>query len=251
MRAFAPSLLAALGLLVACHEPPDGYPWPLGEGLPVPLVPDDNPMTPEKVELGRHLFYDTRLSANETQSCASCHRQELAFTDGEVVSTGSTGERTRRNSMSLANVAYSTTYTWANPTLTTLEQQVLNPLFGTEPVELGMRGKEDLLLERLRAEPVYQQLFPAAFPDDDDPFTLANVVRAIASFERRLLSGSSPHDRYLAGDPDAISESAKRGARLFASEKLECFHCHAGFNFQDSVAYEGLLPRPGIFHNTG
>lgn len=252
MRALARRLLPALGLVAAaCHDPSGGYEWPLGEGLPVPLVPVDNPMTADKVELGRHLFYDTRLSANETQSCASCHRQELAFTDGEVVSTGSTGERTRRNSMSLANVAYATTYTWANPTLVTLEQQVLSPLFGTEPVELGMRGMEDVLLERLRAEPRYQQLFPAAFPDDDDPFTLANVTRAIACFERRLLSGDAPYDRYTAGDPDAISESARRGAALFASEKLECFHCHAGFNFQDSVAYEGMPPRPGIYHNTG
>lgn len=249
MRASALGLFALFGL--ACHDDAGGYDWPLAAGLPVPLVPADNPMSAAKVELGRHLFYDTRLSANQTQSCASCHRQELAFSDGEVVSTGSTGESTRRNSMSLANVAYATTLTWANPTLLTLEQQALSPLFGTEPVELGMRGMDDVLLARLRAEPRYQELFPAAFPADDDPFTLANVTRALASFERRLLSGSSPYDRYLAGERDAISESARRGAALFASEKLECFHCHAGFNFQDSVAHEGKPARTGIYHNTG
>ncbi|WAS91856.1 methanobactin export MATE transporter MbnM [Nannocystis punicea] len=248
-----PLALTACLALVACDdgEPDRGYAWALGVGLPVPLVPEDNPMTAEKVELGRHLFYDTRLSGNETQSCASCHRQELAFTDGEALSTGSTGQRTPRNSMSLANIAYSTTYTWANPLLLDLEKQMMTPLFGFDPVELGLRGMEDVLIERLREEPRYEALFAEAFPADDDPFTLTNVTRALACFERSLLSGNSPYDRYLGGDQDAISESAKSGARLFASEKLECFHCHAGFNFQDSIAYEGRPPRNGIFHNTG
>ena len=236
---------------VACDPAGDEYAWPLGQALPVPLVPDDNPMSAARVELGRHLFYDTRLSGNHTQSCATCHLQEFAFTDGLPVSEGSTGESTPRNSMSLANVAYATTLTWANPVLLTLEQQMLVPLFGAEPVELGLRGMEDRLIARLREVPQYQQLFAAAFPDDADPLTLHNLTRALACFERRLLSGDAPYDRYLAGDPAAISESARRGAALFNSEKLECFHCHAGFNFQDSVAYAGKPARSGIYHNTG
>ncbi len=242
-------LLLVLGSLVACGEPEE-FEW-VPDGLPVPLVPEENPMTAAKALLGRHLFYDTRLSGNQTQSCGSCHLQELAFTDGEAVSEGSTGQHTPRNSMSLANVAYATTYTWANPVLLTLEQQMLVPLFGNEPVELGLRGMEDELIERLRAEPRYAALFADAFPDASELFTLTNVTRALACFERSLLSGDSPYDRYTRGDPDALSESAKRGAALFSSEKLECFHCHAGFNFQDSVAYAGKPPRSGIFHNTG
>src|SRR5262245_8709639 len=93
----------------------DGYSWTLPPGFPAPRVPDDNPMTAEKVELGRHLFYDMRLSGNQTQACASCHKQELAFSDGLTVPLGSTGERLRRNAMSLTNVAYNATFTWAHP----------------------------------------------------------------------------------------------------------------------------------------
>ncbi len=245
--------LVLVALLGACDDPPapEVYVWPLAGTLPVPLVPDDNPMTAAKVELGRHLFYDTRLSGNHTQSCASCHIQELAFTDGLAVAEGSTGQHTPRNSMSLANVAYSTTLTWANPLLLTLEQQMLVPLFGAEPVELGLRGLEDTLLARLREVPEYDALFARAYPDDDEPWTMLNVTRALACFERRLLSGDAPLDRFNAGDYAALSPSALRGAALFNGERLECFHCHAGFNFQDSVAYEGKPARSGIFHNTG
>jgi cytochrome c peroxidase len=248
MRRAGPLVVA---LLAACGAAQDEYQWPLGEGLPVPLVPDDNPMSDAKVELGRHLFYDQRLSGNQTQSCASCHLQEFAFTDGLAVAEGSTGERTPRNAMSLANVAYATTLTWANPLLLDLEQQMLVPLFGADPVELGLRGLEDELIARLREVPRYHELFAAAFPDEADPISLHNLTRALACFERRLLSGDSAYDRFVAGEDAAISESAQRGARLFSGEKLECFHCHAGFNFQDSVAYEGKPPRSGLFHNTG
>lgn len=241
----------ALALALAACDPPDEFEWPLGEALPVPLVPADNPMSDARVELGRHLFYDTRLSGNQTQSCASCHAQKYAFTDGRARAKGSTGETTPRSSMSLANVAYQTTLTWANPLLLDLEAQMLVPLFGAEPVELGLRGLEDQLLVRLREVPKYAQLFAAAFPDQPDPLTLHNVTRAVACFERRLLSGDAPYDRYLAGETAAISASARRGAALFNGEKLECFHCHAGFNFQDSVAYTGKPPRAGIYHNTG
>jgi len=243
--------LLAVAIVVACGAPQDEFVWPLGEGLPVPLVPDDNPMSDAKVELGRHLFYDKRLSGNQTQACASCHLQEFAFTDGLAVSEGSTGEHTPRNAMSLANVAYATALTWANPVLLDLEHQIAVPLFGAEPVELGLRGREDELLTRLREVPRYQELFAAAFPEEAEPISLNSMTRALACFERRLLSGESPYDRYVAGDAAAISESARRGAALFNGEKLECFHCHAGFNFQDSVAYEGKPPRNSLFHNTG
>lgn len=244
--------IALAVVVLACEAaPPEAFAWPLGEALPVPRVPEDNPMSAAKVELGRHLFYDTRLSGNRTQSCASCHVQKYAFTDGLAVAEGSTGEHTLRSSMSLANVAYSTTLTWANPLLLTLEQQMLVPLFGAEPVELGLRGMEDALLERLGEAPRYEGLFERAFPEDEEPRTLHNVTRALACFERRLLSGSAPYDRYNAGDYEALSGSALRGATLFFGERLECFHCHAGFNFQDSVAYEGKPARSGIFHNTG
>ena len=228
------------------------YDWKLPPGFPYPKVPSDNLMTAEKVELGRHLFYDKRLSLNQTQSCASCHRQDRAFTDGRARGLGSTGELHPRGPMSLINVAYGPVLTWANPNVRKLEQQALLPMFGDHPVELGMTGKEDLLIRRLKAEPRYQKLFAASFPGETDPFTVANVTKAVASFERTLLSGDSPYDEYRRGDdPDAISPSAKRGEALFFSERLECFHCHGGFNFTGTVDYLNKGIAEIEFHNTG
>jgi cytochrome c peroxidase len=228
------------------------YEWKLPPGFPKPMVPADNPMSQAKVELGRHLFYDVRLSGNQTQSCASCHRQYLAFTDGAAVSTGSTGQHTPRNSMTLVNVGYNSTFTWSNPLLYTLEQQALVPILGAEPVELGLRDMEAELARRLRADTRYQALFAAAYPAEADPFTLAFVTRALSSFQRALISAGSAYDRFTyGGDPTAMSASAQRGLALFNSEKLECFHCHSGFNFQDSLIFEGKPFREVRFHNTG
>jgi len=229
------------------------YPFPLPNGFPQPLVPKDNPLTAEKVALGRHLFYDKRLSGNETQSCASCHEQERAFTDGRAQGVGSTGQVHPRNSMSLANVAYAATMTWVNPVLKGLEPQALVPLFGLDPaIELGIRGKEAEVLARLRAEPKYQELFAKAFPEVADAYTFDNIARAIASFERVLISGRSRFDRFqYDGDRTALTAQEQRGLELFGSETLECFHCHGGTFFTDAVA-DTSSPNGGRrFHNTG
>ncbi|WP_437670924.1 MbnH family di-heme enzyme [Sorangium sp. So ce131] len=228
------------------------YDWGLPPGYPVPKVPEDNPMSAVKVDLGKRLFYDRRLSGNGTYSCASCHRQEIAFTDGLPSAAGSTGQMHTRGSMSLVNVAYLTVLTWGNPLLDSLEEQALLPMFGETPVELGLAGLEEELIERLRDEPLYQDLFPEAFPEDDDPIRLVNITKAIAAFERSLLSYRSPYDRYTyGGDPSGMSEAALRGKELFFSEKLECFHCHGGFNLSDSVEHDGTTFREVMFHNTG
>ena len=144
---------------------PSPYDFGLPTWVPKPMEPAANPTTTAKVELGRHLFYDTRLSRDGSMSCASCHLQELAFTDGRAVSRGVTGDATPRNSMSLANVAYFPVLTWANPLMQHLERQALVPLIGQEPVELGLAGMDDELVRRLTAEPVYRRLFPEAFPE--------------------------------------------------------------------------------------
>jgi cytochrome c peroxidase len=227
------------------------FAWELPFGFPEPRVPNDNPMSQEKVSLGRRLFYDTRLSENRTQSCASCHRQSLAFTDGAPRSRGSTGELTPRSAMTLANAGYNATQTWANSLLRTLEQQALIPLFGEEPVELGFGGKENLLLDRLRTDAEYPGLFEEAFPDQEDPISVGSVTRALGAFQRTLVSGQSPYDRYLAGDTAAISEEAKRGAAMFFSEKLECFHCHGSFNLASAVDHQGLAFDQAQFENNG
>lgn len=228
------------------------YEWNLPDWMPRPLVPEDNAMSVEKVTLGRRLFYDTRLSVTGDFSCGSCHLQSLAFTDGKPLGIGATGETHPRNSMSLTNVAYSSVLTWANPLMQDLETQSLVPLFGEHPVEMGMAGREGEILAMLREDETYATLFPTAFAEDADPFTVRNLTKAIASFERTLISGNSPYDRYrYGGDPTAISESAKRGEALFNSERLECFHCHSGFNFSDSVMHERSPFREVAFHNTG
>lgn len=227
------------------------YAWHLPAGFPEPLVPTDNPMSDVKVELGRRLFYDTRLSGNQTYACASCHEQARAFTDGRARAVGSTGELHPRSAMTLANVAYLGRFAWGNPLLAELETQAVVPMFGAEPVELGLRNMESVLLARLQAAPIYPPLFCASFPDDADPITVANIVKALSAFERVLISGTSPFDRYRNGDGAALSDAAKRGHELFNSEKLECFHCHSGFNLQDVTRYVGHPTVEARFHNTG
>jgi cytochrome c peroxidase len=232
--------------------------WNLPHGFPRPAVPPDNPMSAAKVELGRHLFYEKRISVNGKESCGSCHRQELAFTDGRAHAEGTTGQLHPRSSMSLVNVAYAPSLTWANPELGSLEEQALTPMLGEEPVELGLKGHEQDFLSTLRHDPLYERLFPAAFPEGGDVYTLQNVTKSIAAFERTIVSMRSPYDRYRwGGDPSAISDSAKRGELIFmSSERGGCFQCHGGWNFT-SIRFEGSRGREGAgdprggFFNTG
>lgn len=227
------------------------YDWRLPAGFPLPRVPADNPMTAEKVELGRYLFYDKRLSGNGTQSCESCHFQQYAFSDQKAVPTGSTDEVLLRNSPALVNVAYNATLTWANPVLTEVERQVLIPLFGEFPVELGVTGHEKEVLDRLRADSHYQRLFAAAFPADASPINFHNITYALAAFVRSLVSGNSAYDRYLAGDKAALSPAAMRGMEMFFSERFECHHCHVGFNFTASTVHANTTFSASAFQNNG
>lgn len=229
------------------------YNWNLPKGFPTPAVPEGNPMTEAKVELGRHLFYDKRLSINEKTSCATCHLQEKAFTEDKMTSVGTLGDVHPRNSMTLANVVYNPSFNWANPSVVRLERHAHLPLFGTTPiVEMGMEGKEALLLERLKNDPVYQKLFAEAYPNEDRKFVLNQVMRSLASFVRSMISGNSPYDKYRYGkQEDAISESAKRGQRLFFSERMECFDCHAGFNLSGTVNFVGKSDESAQFENNG
>lgn len=230
---------------------PTPWVWSLPTGFPDPYVPEDNPMTVEKVELGRHLFYDTRLSGNGTFSCASCHQQASAFTDGRGQALGSTGELHPRGSMSLANVAYASTLAWGNPDLIDLEVHALGPMFGDDPVELGL-ADEAAPIAAIADDPRYQELFDAAYPHDgDDAMTLDHIVQSIASFQRTLISGSAPFDRwFFESDESAISASAKRGWELF-NFPGECTYCHFNFNFSDSTYFPALPERTAAFHNTG
>src|SRR5688572_14738593 len=162
--------------------------------FPVPKIPADNPLTEEKVELGRHLFYEPMLSGNSTYSCASCHQQALAFTDGLARAIGSTGAEHPRSSMSLANVVYNASFGWSDRTWS-LESQMEVPMHNEHPVEMGLKGNEVDVLARFTADADYVERFRAAFPGESQPVTLPNIIKAIASFERIIVSADSAFDR--------------------------------------------------------
>ena len=248
-----PSLLSGCGKSQKAEE----YQWPIIDGFPKPQVPEDNPMTPEKVALGRMLFYDKSLSANQSQSCASCHIQAYAFAEPLKTSVGSTGEVHRRNAQPLINIAYNKTLTWAHDGLTTIERQLLLPMFSESPVELGITNHEQEVLARFQT-PAYHALFRAAFPENFSVIFSAKgvtfdlITKALASFVRSLISLDSPFDRYAYWrDDSAMPEEAVRGMNLFFSERLECHHCHGGFNFTQSTGHEKQLLDRRPFHNTG
>lgn len=241
--------LVLILLLAGCDKTEPMYQWQLPNGFPKPQVPLDNPMSQEKVTLGRFLFYDKNLSGNGKQSCASCHQQDRAFAEMIPASIGSTGQFHARNSQALVNVAYNKNLTWAHQTLGSIERQLLLPMFGETPIELGITGNEEAVLARFKTQ-AYKTKFTAAFGDDEINFDKIN--KALASFVRSLLSFDSPFDRYAYGmQDDALSESQLRGMDLFFSERLECHHCHGGFNFTQSTSHEKQVLDRNAFHNTG
>lgn len=226
--------LATVAVAVMAMASParaDAFDWRLPRGFPEPAVPADNPMTKEKVALGARLFSDTRLSATGKHSCESCHAPGRAFTDGLPRSRGVAGETLPLNAPTLLNVAYNPSHGWNDPAVRTLEQQMAGPLFNEHPRELGLKGREAEVERKLAADAGMAAGFAAAFPGEDEPVTLGNVVRAIAAYQRTLISGDSPFDRYVfGGDSAALSAEQKRGLELFAG-RAGCMACHGGINF--------------------
>lgn len=218
---------------------------------PAPLEPVYNRMSAKKIELGRRLFYDTRLSADGTMSCASCHLQELAFTDGLARSPGVSGDLTLHNTPGLANVAYLPSLNWDNPFLHAIEAQGITPLLGEDPAELGMSAFEEDFAVRLGEDPVYADLFAAAFPASWETINISTVVRALAAFQRTIISFDSPYDRWTNGEEQALSAAAQRGADLFFSARLNCAACHGSLNFDGAVMHEQQPIAGTPFHNTG
>ncbi len=216
----------------APNSPSPSYEWHLPRGFPAPAVPADNPMSEAKAALGRRLFFEPRLSVTGEYSCASCHEPARAFTDGRAVARGATGGATQNNAMTLANVAYNTSYGWSKPQVRSLETQMLEPLLNEHPVEMGMKGREAAVSTALSADATYRAAFAAAFPESGGEATFERMVKAIAAFERTLISGQSRFDAYVfEGRHEALSQDEKRGMALFYSERLGCSACHSGFNF--------------------
>ncbi len=219
------TLLTFIVLCVSCSQPePSVYVWHLPDGVAPPPQASNQA---DVIQLGHYLFYDQRLSANQTIACATCHRPELAFTDGQPLPVGATGEPLTRNAPSLFNVGYLTRLTWADPTITSLEQQMSTPLFSQHPIEMGAATQRSEILARLQRDPATVRRFTSAFPDDADPIRWAQIITAIAAFERTLVARNSPYDRFVyQGDQTALSPSAQHGMQLFFSAGLACGHCH-------------------------
>jgi cytochrome c peroxidase len=209
-------------------------------------------MSAEKVALGKRLFFETRLSLTGHYACSSCHQPALAFTDGKERAVGATGESTRRGAMSLTNVAYNPAFTWGSSQVRSLEAQMRQPLFNEHPVEMGLTRDGAAALGELSRDAAYRAQFSAAFPNDARPLSMDHIIKAIAAFERTLISGRSPFDRYVFDDDrEAMSASAKRGMGLFYSARVGCAQCHSGLNFSGPIIYEGHAADTALFANTG
>jgi cytochrome c peroxidase len=208
-------------------------------GLPPVPVPADNPITAEKVALGRTLFYDKRLSSDDSVSCATCHNPVLGFTDGAARSTGVGGKTGKRNAIALLNAAYNPMLFWDGRALT-LETQVGTPM--EDPAE--MNQPHAISVSKLAKDPAMKAEFETAF--GPGPVTIEKIERAIASFERMLISGNSAFDRYqFGGDKTALSPAALRGLAIFQDPKRgNCTACH-------TIDSHYALFTDGKFHNTG
>jgi cytochrome c peroxidase len=208
-------------------------------------------MSQAKTALGCRLFFDTRLSTTRSYSCASCHQPERAFTDGRALAVGATGDVVRRNAMSLTNVAYNIAFTWATDRIISLEDQMSQPLFSTHPLEMGLAQTADTPPPAIAQDGEYTAAFAGAFPGEARPVSMRNVIKAIAAFERTLISGRSGFDRYVFDDDRAaLTEPARRGMGLFFSQRVGCVACHSGFNFAGPVAHERNTATQATFANT-
>lgn len=222
--------------IIVPASPPSSPPqlMEIPEGFPPVEAPEDNAYSRDRWELGKRLFYDTALSVDSSVSCASCHQQQFAFSDQVESSPGVFDRPGFRNSPSLANIAYHP-YFMREGGVPTLEMQVLVPIQEHNEFDFNIL----LIAERLTSDSSYVAMAKQAYQRPIDAYV---ITRALACFERSLLSGNSSYDRYLHHtDSDAMSASAIRGMDLFFSQKTQCSQCHSGFNFTNySFANNGL-----------
>lgn len=227
------AILATLaGALSAEWEDAAEYPYAVPVGLQKPRVPADNPVTDAKVDLGKKLYFDKRLSADGTISCATCHDPKKGWTDQAKVSTGIRGQKGGVSAPTVLNSAYMDLQFW-DGRAASLEEQAKGPI--ENPIEMGFTHAA--ATTALAGIPGYPPLFEKAF--GSPVVTIDRAAQAIAAFERTVLTGNAPYDRFEAGDKKALSASARRGLKLFFG-KANCSVCHSGFNFSDSD-----------FHNLG
>ena len=203
-------------------------------------VPKNNPQTPEKIELGKRLFFDRRLSGDGTMSCASCHIPELAYTDGQDISLNYPTTKNWRNAQTLMNVAFFKNL-FHDGRVKTLEDQALFPMMSA----FEMNQNLDYLEEEIRQVPAYRESFKQVFGGEP---SRERIAMAIAAFERTLISLNAPYDRFVKGDKTALTEDARKGYEIFKG-KGKCAGCHAGVNFSDDRFYALHVPENPVLLN--
>jgi cytochrome c peroxidase len=224
--------------------PPDGPKVPLGL---VPIIwPKDNPYSPQKAELGWYLYFDKRLSADGTISCASCHDPKQAFTDGGAFSKGIRGQLGGRSAPTVINRAFSLDQFW-DGRAKSLEEQAKGPI--ANPLEMG--HTHELCEKCVAGIADYRKRFKEVF--GTEKVTIDNIAKAIATFERTVLSGNSPYDKFVNGDEKALTPSQKRGMDIFFSNNARCDSCHEGVNFTNGkyanigIGMDKPMPDPGRY----
>jgi len=237
MRTRDAVLILPLGVVIAVGlastvRSDEGFQLDIPKGLEAMTIPRDNPLTEKKIELGKQLFFDTRLSADNTISCASCHDPEKGWSNAAAVATGIDGQKGGRSVPTIVNSGYSYFQFW-DGRAKHVEGQALGPI--QNPIEMGLTLDE--LEEKLTKIEGYRQQFEEVF--GTQTVKSDDVAKAIGAFERTVLSGNAPYDRYVAGDKEALSEAAQRGMDVFFNAGV-CSSCHSGPNFTD-----------GAFHNIG
>ncbi len=211
------------------------YQYDIPQGFPSMDIPKDNRPSKQRITLGKKLFFDSILSKTKDISCGSCHQQHLAFADEVAISKGVHERQGERNSPSLMNIGYHYAF-FADGGIPTLELQVIAPI--ENPVEMDL--PIDSAIARLKKNEDYVQLFKEAYDRQPDLFSL---IRAIACYERSLLSGNAPYDLYQQ-EKIELTESEINGKKLFFSDSLNCSTCHGGFNFTNfSFENNGLYKK--------
>jgi len=246
------ALLVLVLAVMALKHPQEKFELTFPKGLDpdIQYIPEDNPLTTGKIELGRKLYFDKRLSADNTVACVTCHSSKFGFTDGQPVSTGIRGQKGGRSAPTVVNRLFSVEQFW-DGRAEDLEAQALGPI--QNPIEMG--NTLEGVVKKLSAIKGYRKEFKKVF---GTRVTAEGIAKAIASFERTVLSGNSPYDRFKGGEEDALSESAQRGLKLFEdAEKANCVTCHVGPNFTDEnfhnlgVGMDKEKPDLGRFEITG
>jgi len=253
------SLILIIALFFSCQKtnekelPGHGYiydPMPfdlnIPTGFPDMIIPADNQLTEEGIALGRKLFHDPILSADNSQSCANCHLQEFSFADPNKLSTGIDGIQGTRNAMALVNVGWLSHFNW-DGSAKSLEEQAFEPV--VNPVE--MHNSWPQVFTSLKNDSTYKRMFYEAFGIHE--FDSTHVVRAIAQFERTLISSNAKWDRYLRGEV-SLTQAESRGFEIFFTEKGDCFHCHSTILFTDNEFHnnglDAVFADPGLFNLT-